>query len=82
MAYILKIFFNPFTLKRDEQLKLLRKLKGVVGQFTTENRIYDTVFLFRGQDIQKTIASEIDLIENPPPEPTTHTQEASISHVS
>ena len=36
----------------------------MVGQFTTENRVYDTVFVFRGQDIQQTIADEVFRLEN------------------
>lgn len=60
LALLIKIFHDPKRTDRsiEEQEKLLRKLKGTIGQFTTENRIYDTTFIFKGQDIRQTIIEE------------------------
>lgn len=39
------------------------KLRVVLGAFTNENRIYDTVFIFKGQDIKETIEEELAKLE-------------------
>ena len=55
MTLILSIWFNPVSESKSKMISLLKKLKTLVSQFTTEHRIYDTVFTFRGQNIQQTI---------------------------
>ena len=65
LALLIKIYHDPKRVKRNvpEQERLFQKLKVVVGAFTNENRIYDTVFIFRGQDIKETIEEELAKLE-------------------
>ena len=49
---------NAATRTPQEHQQLVQKLKGLVGQFKTEYRMYDKAFIYKGRDVENLAESE------------------------
>lgn len=69
MVLLIKFYYEKEKERRSKQEsdQLLRRIKGILGQFSTENKIYHEAFVYDGKDLHQHIEKLLAGVELPSP---------------